>query len=141
VPMTQGFVATPECAECGRQTSRVELVAPGEYPAEWAQWDVDRKESFLRRREPGEWWLLFEGVDTGNGGGDSVTAESAALLADAFAAPYRYERVHTAGFYDDAGFCGTCDAPFGRFRWNVSSSGYGHCPQGHGKSLDPHWSP
>jgi hypothetical protein len=20
-------------------------------------------------------------------------------------------------------------------------SGYGYCPQGHGKSLDPHWSP
>src|SRR5690349_15659098 len=26
-------------------------------------------------------------------------------------------------------------------RGHVSESGYGYCPRGHGKSLDPHWSP
>jgi hypothetical protein len=49
--------------------------------------------------------------------------------------------VHTAGFYDDAGFCRDCDAPYCYRHWHVSESGYGYCPRGHGKSLDPHWSP
>jgi hypothetical protein len=49
--------------------------------------------------------------------------------------------VHAAGFYDDAGFCQSCDAPYCYRHWQVTRSGYGYCPHGHGKSLDPHWSP
>ena len=51
----------------------------------------------------------------------------------------RFAQVRTAGFYDDAGFCQDCDAPYCYQHWHVSESGYGHCPRGHGKSLDPHW--
>ena len=43
------------------------------------------------------------------------------------------------GFYDDAGFCQDCNAPYCYRHWHVSETGYGHCPAGHGKSLDPHW--
>jgi len=44
------------------------------------------------------------------------------------------ERV--ARFYDDAGFCQVCDAPYCYHHWHVFEGGYGHCPRGHGKSLD-----
>jgi hypothetical protein len=53
-------------------------------------------------------------------------------------ASLRFVQVHTARFYD-AGFCQDCDAPYGYRHWQVSESGYGYCPRGHGKSLDPHW--
>jgi hypothetical protein len=84
----------------------VELIAPGESPAEWKHWDEERRAAFLRRRRPADWWLLVEGVEGGNGGGDEVTAEGAARLTEAFTTPYDYGRVRRAGFYDDAGFCG-----------------------------------
>jgi hypothetical protein len=48
-------------------------------------------------------------------------------------------QVHTAGFYDDAGFCRDCGVPYCYRHWQVSETGYGYCPRGHGKSLDPHW--
>jgi len=62
-------------------------------------------------------------------------------IAWAFRPLLRFAQVHTAGFYDDAGFCQDCDAPYCYQHWRVSESGYGYCPRGHGKSLDPHWSP
>jgi hypothetical protein len=31
--------------------------------------------------------------------------------------------------------------PYCARHWHVSPIGYGHCPLGHGKSLDPHWQP
>ena len=43
------------------------------------------------------------------------------------------------GFYDDAGFCQDCDAPYCYHHWHVSETGYGYCPRSHRKSLDPHW--
>ena len=94
-----------------------------------------------RRREPGQWYLVLKGVATSNGYGDPVDASRAGRIAQAFRAPLSFARVHTAGFYDDAGFCQDCDAPYCYRHWRVSESGYGHCPRGHGKSLDPHWSP
>lgn len=107
-----GFVAVPTCVVCGEH-------------------------SFMRYRDPADWWLLFAGLDTGNGSGNAITAERAARLAAAFAVPYAYERVRGGGFHDDAGFCGACGKPYCRRHWHVSGSGYGHCPHGHGKSLDP----
>jgi hypothetical protein len=139
--MAEGMVAAPPCAACGAPSARVELVAPGELPADWEQWKNDQKDSFRRYRDPARWWLLFEGVAAGNGGGDPVTTEEADRLAAAFGLPYSYARVHSAGLYDDAGFCGSCGLPYCSGHWQASRSGYGHCPEGHGKSLDPHWSP
>jgi hypothetical protein len=113
-------------------------VAPGQRPTEWDHWSADRKSSFPLDRYKRQWCLLFEGIEAGNGrGGDAITAAEAAKIAAAFREPYQYARVHTAGFYDDAGFCELCDSAYCYDHWDVSDTGYGHCPMGHGKSLDP----
>ena len=136
-----GMVAAPPCAVCGSASTRVELVAPGGRPAGWEQWSQDRKDAWQDRRDPQQWYLLFEGVAAGNGSGDPISADEARRIADGFAEPLSWARVHTARFYDDAGFCQECDAAYCYRHWHVTRSGYGYCPEGHGKSLDPHWSP
>jgi hypothetical protein len=135
-------VAAPPCAECGNPPTRIELVAPGQLPAEWDNWPSQRQDLFRQYREPERWRLIFKGVAAENGYlGDPIDADEAGRITQAFRPPYRFAQVHSAGFYDDAGFCEDCDAPYCYRHWHVSESGYGRCPRGHGKSLDPHWSP
>ncbi len=55
--MAKAMVATPPCAVCQAPSARIELVAPGELPAEWEHWDSRRRGSFLRHREPERWPL------------------------------------------------------------------------------------
>jgi hypothetical protein len=129
------MVVTPPCAVCGTLSARVELVAPGHVPAEWQQWPATVQASMVRQRQPGQWYLLFKGVATYNGYGDPIDASRAGRIARAFRPPLRFAQVHTAGFYDDAGFCQDCDAPYCYRHWHVTESGYGYCPHGHGKSL------
>lgn len=76
---------------------------------------------------------------TGNGYGNPIGVGDAGRIAQAFRPPLRFDQVATAGFYDDADFCQDCDAAYCYRHWYVSETGYGHCPAGHGKSLDPHW--
>ena len=137
--MATPIVVTPPCAACGTPSARVELVAPGQAPAEWDQWPGTVQASIMQRRQPGQWYLLFKGVATYNGYGDPIDASRAGRIAQAFRPPLCFAQVHTAGFYDDAGFCRYCDAPYCYQHWHVSETGYGYCPRGHGKSLDPHW--
>ncbi len=137
--MTQPMVVTPPCAVCGTPSARVELIAPGHLPAHWWQWPRTVQDSIQRQRQPGQWYLLFKGTATENGYGDPIDASRAGRIAQAFRPPLDFGQVHTAGFYDDAGFCQDCDAPYCYRHWRVPESGYGHCPRGHGKSLDPHW--
>ncbi len=138
--MAMGMVAAPQCAVCGSPATRVELVAPGQVPEEWGQWKAERRQAYEKYRDQGRWRLLFEGVAAGNGWvGDAIEAARAERIETAFQEPYTYAQVHTAGFYDDAGFCEQCDAAYCYRHWRVSETGFGHCPQGHGKSLDPHW--
>ena len=137
--MAKPMVVTPACAACGTSSVRIELVAPGQFPAEWEQWPSTVRDSIVRRREPGRWYLLFKGIAAYNGYGDPIDANRAGRIAWAFRPPCGFAQVHTAGFYDDAGFCQDCDAPYCYQHWQVSESGYGHCPRSHGKSLDPHW--
>jgi hypothetical protein len=85
--------------------------------------------------------LLSKGVAACNGYGDPIDASRAGQIAHAFRPPLCFAQVHTAGFYDDAGFCQDCNAPYCYRHWHVSESGYGYCLRSHGKSLDPHWSP
>jgi len=139
--MARAIVVTPPCAACGIPSARIELVAPGQLPAEWGQWPSTVQRSVLRQREPAQWYLLFKGVAAGNGYGNPINASRAGRIAQAFRSPLCFAQVHTAGFYDDAGFCQNCDAPYCYRHWHVSEGGYGYCPRGHGKSLDPHWSP
>jgi hypothetical protein len=137
--LAQPVMVSPSCAICGTPAARVELVAPGHLPAQWEQWPSTVQASILREREPAQWYLLVRGVATYNGYGDPIDASRAGRIAQAFRLPLRFAQVHLAGFYDDAGFCQECDAPYCYRHWHVSGSGYGHCPCGHGKSLDPHW--
>jgi hypothetical protein len=139
--MMSGMVVALPCAVCGSASVHVELVAPGRRPADWDQWSQDRKDAWQQRRDPEQWYLLFEGIAAGNGSGDPISADRAQQIADRFAEPLSWAQVHTVGFYDDAGFCQHCDAPYCYRHWHVTRSGYGYCPEGHGKSLDPHWSP
>jgi hypothetical protein len=137
--MAQAMVVTPPCAVCGPPSARVELVVPGCLPAEWEQWLRTVQDSIERQRQPGQWYLLCKGVASCNGYGDLIDAIWAGRIAQAFGPPLSFAQVHRAGFYDDAGFCQDCDAPYCYQHWNVSEGGYGYCPRGHGKSLDPHW--
>jgi hypothetical protein len=95
------------------------------------------QDSIERQRSPGQWYLLFKGIASCNGYGDPMDASRAGRIAQAFRPPLHFGQVHTAGFYDDAGFCQDCDTPYCYHHWRVSDSGYGHCPRGHDKSLDP----
>jgi hypothetical protein len=62
--MAKAMVVAPPCATCGTPSARIELVAPGQLPAEWEQWPSTVRASIVRRREPGQWYLLFKGVAT-----------------------------------------------------------------------------
>jgi hypothetical protein len=137
--MATAMVVTPPCAVCGTSATRIELVAPGQLPAEWEQWPSTVQGSIRRRREPGQWHLLVTGIAAYNGYGDSVDARRAGRIAWAFRSPLCFAQVHTAGFFDDAGFCEDCDAPYCYRHWHVLEGGCGYCPRGHAKNLDPHW--
>jgi hypothetical protein len=137
--MAEAMVVTPLCAACGAPATRIELVAPGQLLAQWEHWPATVRDSFLRCRGPGQWYLIRDGVASSNGYGDPISAGEAGRIAQAFRPPLRYDQVATAGFYDDAGFCPDCDAPYCYRHWHVCQTGYGHCPAGHGKSLNPHW--
>jgi hypothetical protein len=139
--MAEPVLITPPCAVCGTPAARIELIAPGQLPDQWDQWPSTVQDSIMRDRQPGQWHLLVAGPAAGNGYGDPIDAVRAGQIAWAFRPPLRFAQVHTAGFYDDAGFCPDCDAAYCYRHWHVAESGYGHCPQGHGKSLNPHWSP
>ena len=65
--MAKPMVVTPPCAACGIPSARIELVAPGHFPAEWEQWPSTVRASIVRQREPGQWYLLFKGVAAYNG--------------------------------------------------------------------------
>jgi hypothetical protein len=139
--MAEAMVVTPACAACGAPAARIELVAPGQLPAGWEQRPATARDSMMRDRDPGQWYLILDGVAAGNGSGRPAGAGEAGRIAEAFRPPLCFDRVRTAGFYDDAGFCEDCGAPYCARHWHLSGTGYGHCPLGHGKSLDPHWHP
>jgi hypothetical protein len=72
-----GMIAAPLCAECGSPSMRIELVAPGELPIDWERWPSTVRGTFLLDREPGQWYLIFMGVATENGYGNTVDASRA----------------------------------------------------------------
>jgi hypothetical protein len=84
--------------------------------------------------------FLFEGIEAGNGLGDDVGADAVARLWEAFQEPFDFDWVHAASLYDDAGFCASCRVAYCRTRWSARR-GAEWCPQGHFKSMDPHWEP
>ena len=45
--MAEAIVVSPPCAACGAPATRIELVAPGQLPAQWEQWPRTVRDSFL----------------------------------------------------------------------------------------------
>lgn len=111
------FVYEPRCAVCDKAATHVEL-----------------------RDEAGYWRLLFEGIAVGNGSGDIIEPADAARVFSAFH-PEPNPELICAEFYDGAGYCRDCGVAYCYDHWRPTSTGFGTCPPGHGKSLDPHWSP
>lgn len=70
-----------------------------------------------------------------------IGEDGAGQISRAFNEPLSYSMVRTADLHDDAGFCARCGVAYCYTHWNTSTIGYGYCPKGHGKPLDPHWSP
>ena len=88
--MAEAIVVTPPCAACGTPSARIELVAPGQFPAQWEQWPSTVQASIVRQREPGQWYLLFQGTATYNGYGDPIDASRAGRIAQAFRPPLSF---------------------------------------------------
>lgn len=135
------LIYRPPCGVCGQPATYIELVPPGVLPSAWDAWSPRERQLYEALRDPTMWRMLFRGIAGANGFGDDLSAEEAARYLAAFSGPLTFQKVHGAGLYDDAGFCEECDKPYCYEHWNVSAGGYGRCPHGHGKSLDPHWSP
>lgn len=132
----------PKCKVCGAPSASIEVMAPHELPVEWASWPPARHEMFNRYRAPASHQLLYEGPGGGNGlVGDAITAERAAAIIAAFTGAPTAEKMDSAGIYDGSGWCPECREFYCPEHWSISSTGYGRCPRGHGKSLDPHWHP
>ena len=60
--MAKPMVITPPCAACEAPSAHIELLAPGQEPAGCDQWPGTMQGSFLRRPEPGQWYLLIKGT-------------------------------------------------------------------------------
>lgn len=160
---TEAVLVQFDCVVCGKKASRIELTPPGAVPPSWASLNAKNLEIMEAQREqsPEKWWVVYSGPEAGSGPSGSSISEDRAqhVLAMLTTTPLTAEIVNQAGFYDDAGFCTQCGGapatdtsldppadqapprPYCYDHWNVSSTGYGTCPFGHGKSLDPHWSP
>jgi hypothetical protein len=52
--MTSAMVAEPRCAACGEAATHIELVPPGQLPAQWQVWDKKRQESLWIYRYPAQ---------------------------------------------------------------------------------------
>jgi hypothetical protein len=52
--MAQAMVVTPPCAACGAPATRIELVAPGQLPAQWEHWPRTVQATFPRHRGPAQ---------------------------------------------------------------------------------------
>lgn len=129
----------PKCSCCDREAATIEVIAPHELPAEWSSWEEARQELFAKYRDPEQHYLIYMGPECGTGG-IAIAPERAERIITACTSSDP-AAIRGAGFYDDAGFCAECGVYYCATHWSISSTGRGSCPNNHGKSLDPHWSP
>jgi hypothetical protein len=139
--MARPMVVTPPCAACGNPAARVEIVPPGQLPAGWDQQPGTAPGRRVQEPDPEQWYLLRHGIAADGSYGRAVPGTAAGQLAWALRSPLRYAQVRTAGFRDDVGFCPGCEVPYCCRHWHLAGTGYGHCPYGHPRDLDPRWSP
>jgi len=86
-PDQHGMVADPPCAACGRQSAHVELVAPGDLPAQWAEWDARRRATYEELHDAGRWRFIYDGPAAGSGDGHDIGEAEAAVITAAFTPP------------------------------------------------------
>jgi hypothetical protein len=77
------MVADLPCAECGRQSAHVELVAPGDLSALWAEWDARRQATYEKLHDAGRWRFIYDGPAAGSGGGHDISEAGAAVITAA----------------------------------------------------------
>ena len=101
---------------------------------------ADERATFTRWRglSPDRWLLLFRSVGDKPLDCWTVGEREMARIRAGFTEPYRFELVQIAGFYDDAGMCGPCQAFYCTTHWNISID-YALCPHSHFKSLNPYY--
>jgi hypothetical protein len=105
------MLVEPPCGVCGRPVSRIELVPPDLLPVAFGTWNASARETYEHSHNPAFWRLTFQGIEAGNGLGDDIGEDRAGKITAAFVQPYEFIRIHSAGFCDDAGFCGPCNLP------------------------------
>ncbi|AEA45214.1 hypothetical protein Fluta_3241 [Fluviicola taffensis DSM 16823] len=130
-----------ECSVCDSLAAKILIVEPNGYPNEAVKWSLDDLSDYEKYRNFDSNYLIYSGPGGSNGNiGDAIDEERKTKLINAFTAPFNEVNIREQ-FYDMAGYCVECQNFYCSKHWNTSSQGYGKCPQGHGKSLDPHWSP
>ena len=131
----------PTCHVCGKRAVTLEVIPPGELPQEWHSWSSQSRRIFRERRWSDGYTVVYSGVVAGSGpSGTHVSEEDARGIVDALV-PTLNVSAMTSRWYDDLGYCPECGVFYCYTHWSPSVGGYGYCPKGHGKSLDPHWSP
>jgi hypothetical protein len=128
------------CDRCGRDAAAVQIYPPGAIP----EGALDRLPAYLVAMTLPTLRVSYSGPDSG-GGADPVDPARhdgvRALLAMEIQPKPRDAIATCLGdLYDDAGYCTPCSSTYCDRCWQISSTGFGTCPHGHGKSLDPHWS-
>ena len=132
----------PMCSECKNSAAKIEIVEPNAYPKEAIKWSAEDYAQYEKFRDFESDYLIYSGPGGSNGYiGDPIDLKRKSDLIDAFTEPYSPIKIREQ-FYDMAGFCVGCGEFYCSKHWRFSSiDGYGKCPKGHGKSLDPHWTP
>jgi hypothetical protein len=119
----------------------IEITEADSYPENANSWSRATLKTYNKYRDFNSAYLRYAGIAGNNGDvGDPLSSERRNALEKAFVHPYDVEEIRKQ-FYDMAGFCIPCNKFYCIAHWDVSDSAFGYCPEGHGKSLDPHWTP
>ena len=138
--VVRSLVIEPRCVRCSRTTARIEITPPNEWPEGSDAWQSERRDRYAQRRNFTRFYLMYHGLGGNNGDvGDGMDESEAVRILEAFSNPPVPNKVQEE-FHDGAGLCLPCEEFYCATHWGVDD-GFGRCPRGHGKSLDPHWSP
>jgi len=116
-PLSLAGDYSPTCAECGKTAST----------------------SILKELGPDSYRWIFDSLGGGNGSGDVISREKAAIYARAFSEPYSAEAMRAADIHDGGGLCLECEKFYCGGHWGLDDS---VCPQKHYRAHpDPFWMP
>ena len=136
----KSIVLSQKCSKCDNWAAKIEITAPNKYPKDAGSWSKEERTRYERYRDFNKNYLTYTGPGGSSGRvGSPIDEEKKAALINAFAEPFDPIKLKEQ-FYDMAGYCSGCEKFYCSTHWNANARGYGTCPNGHGKSLDPHWS-